>query len=288
MLSVSSLNNYQKGISFGTIERKIIDSKFKRLDNLSNIKMKNNSYFFREDLPWNNVINHIIKGNKARKLYCYACSDGSEPYSIAILLISKLGYDKAQKYFPIIARDIDPFVINKAKSGYIDFLYDDFEKINKYQDKAKMIFFEPNCGKYPIEYKVCDNLKKCVNFELGNILKDKDTLDYDGSIIFFRNVWPYLKKAKQLSLINTFKNKFSKETSLVIGDFDINTNACDEYFQIFPNKIINRGLWQVKPKIFQINNIKKNKNLFADKLRILIHNLTTETYCRVINKFYQN
>lgn len=49
-------------------------------------------------------------------IYDYACSDGSEPYSIAMIL-DQAGMP-AEKY-PIIARDISPLMIAMAKSGYL-------------------------------------------------------------------------------------------------------------------------------------------------------------------------
>ena len=88
-MKISSINNYQtynKKISFGTIERIVYQPK----ENGGNkIRYRNNSYIFREDLDWNNLINHITRDNKPRKIYCYACSDGSEPY------VSHIGKDKA-------------------------------------------------------------------------------------------------------------------------------------------------------------------------------------------------
>ncbi len=112
-ISISNITTYPKrSVSFGSIERTVYKNHHK------DVLYKNNSFLLRKDLEWNMLAKHIIKENP-KNIYCYACSDGSEPYSIAISLISKLGYENAQKYFPIIARDIDLDIINKASTGAI-------------------------------------------------------------------------------------------------------------------------------------------------------------------------
>ena len=291
MLSISPLktNNYCKNkISFGTMEREVIDPNFRRLDDFSNIKWRNNTYLFRNDLEWRIVTNHITKNNTPRKIYCYACSDGSEPYSIAIALICKLGFDKAQKYFPIIARDRDEFVIEKAKSGNIKLKKNDIFLLKFIEKLKKTEFLDKGAADASSdEYPVSKALKSCVDFDLGDLLKDKDSLEYDNAVIFFRNVWPYLSKDEQVSLVKTFKKKFSKDSSLVIGGFDFNNFAHDEYFQMFPEGIIDYGLWQVKPRIFQTHDIDFENPDFKDNIKILKH-MFTEKYCKLINMIYNN
>ena len=70
-------------------------------------------------MNWRMLANYITSKATPPKILCYACSDGSEPYSIALSLINRLGYTEAQKHFPIIAKDIDETMIKRAKSGFI-------------------------------------------------------------------------------------------------------------------------------------------------------------------------
>lgn len=291
MLTINTFkpNNYCKNkISFGTMEREVTDPEFRRLDDFSNIKWRNNTYLFRKDLAWGIVANHIAKDGKPKRIYCYACSDGSEPYSIAIALIYKLGFDKAQKYFPIIARDKDEFVIEKAKSGNIKLKKSDLFVLKVFEKITKMKFLDNAAAqKSPEEYSLSKELKSCVDFGLGDLLKDKDSLEYDNAVIFFRNVWPYLSKQEQVSLVKTFKNNFTKDSSLIIGDFDFDNNAHDNYFQMFPEEIVDFGLWQVKPRIFQTHDIDFENLNPKDNLKILRH-MFTEKYCQMINLIFKN
>ena len=253
-MKISSINNYQtynKKISFGTIERIVYQPK----ENGGNkIRYRNNSYIFREDLDWNNLINHITRDNKPRKIYCYACSDGSEPYSIAIALISRLGWQNAQKYFPIIAKDSDDFVMNKIKNRTITLTKEDISRIEKFSKAPITNFFTKITNEYPCEYRTNNGLYGCIDFAKGDILKDKDSLDYDGSVILFRNVWPYLKRDNQIALLNTFSSKFSKDTSLVIGAYDLKEASADSKKNIFKTNIFDYGFWQIDPKIYQLHN----------------------------------
>lgn len=76
----------------------------------------------REDVDWKKFVHFIDKKYKNQdkvKINCFACSDGSEPYSLAIHLINELGIQKAKKFLPIEASDISEPVINEAKTGKI-------------------------------------------------------------------------------------------------------------------------------------------------------------------------
>ena len=64
-------------------------------------------------------------------IYDYACSSGHEAYSIVMQFISKLGVQKAEKFFPVIAKDYDEFVINMAKTGKFDLDPSEHNLINR-------------------------------------------------------------------------------------------------------------------------------------------------------------
>ena len=272
-MKICSNYSYQysgRNVSFGTIERIVYQPE---QNGSRKIQHRNHSYLFRFDLAWDTLVKHITKDDKARKIYCYACSDGSEPYSLAIALISKLGREKAQKYFPIIARDSDEFVINKAKGGTIMLTNEDISRISEYSEQPGTNFFTKITNEYPCEFRVNKDLYNCVDFEKGDILKDSEHLNYDGSVILFRNVWPYLKREEQISLLKTFSKKFSKDTSLVIGAFDLQEYSINSENNIFRSDIWKYGFWQTSPKIYQLHNININFPNEDERLKILTHKL---------------
>ena len=219
MIKSINLSAINKNISFGSIKRTVFkDSKTEE------IKYRNNTYMFRNDLDWDNVIYEITKDKVPKKIYCYACSDGSEPYSIAIVLISKLGYEAAQKYFPIIARDLDEKMINSAKSGKINLSLADIKTINMYESKSEINFFDKfssnNIDIFCNEGTVSDKLRQCVEFEVGDICEDSRDFDYNNIVIFFRNALPYLSYEERSMLLATFARNLNDKTAIVIGGYD--------------------------------------------------------------------
>lgn len=266
--NVTIPQKYNKALSFGTLEREVYKNNQKK-----EIKYRNNTTLFRQDLNWRRVTNYIISDEKPKKIYCYACSDGSEPYSVAIMLISKLGWKGAQKYFPIIARDIDKFAVNRAKSGFINLTDIDVIGMMKKQNNPltdffiykKKTAFEDNYS----TYKVSDRLRACVNFEKGNLLDDAKNLNYDNAVIFFRNVWPYLSKSERRNLMTDFSERFKENTTLVVGAYDENPEGENFIVPNFEYEMEKYDLHSMGQKIYK----KYKINGFKDFIKVLWHRM---------------
>ena len=112
---------YDKGCDFfGTKDAKILVS--------------NCTNFFRDDLPWNSLgktLDELYPENEKVNVFNFACSDGSEPYSLAICLMEQLGEEKAKRFFPIQATDIDPKILPDNKKGVISATREDIKKNNE-------------------------------------------------------------------------------------------------------------------------------------------------------------
>ena len=216
MINPVFLSNRKNNIAFRSLEREVFEGK--------KIKYRNNTYFFRSDLNWSRVIDNITEGDIPKKIYCYACSDGSEPYSIAIGLISKLGWEKAQKYFPIIAGDIDEEMVNTAKKGELKLRKEDIIKIKRYEKKSGIKFLKKYYANGEDNFSftgvLSDELKSCVDFKVRDICQEANDIDYKNSVIFFRNALPYLSKQNRDMLLATFARNLNDTTAIVVGAFD--------------------------------------------------------------------
>lgn len=121
--------------------------------NLGRIDILNQSDLFRNDMHWAKFIDLLYElfpnGVKTSSL---ACSDGSEPVTLAISLIDKLGR-KANSFFPIYASDIHPQTLQCAKSGIIGVENGDITRINKQlkQSNFSDYFIKANPEKYAPE-----------------------------------------------------------------------------------------------------------------------------------------
>ena len=140
------------------------------------IKNSNATQFFREDMPYSNnadysgfarfLNKHFSEGKV--NIYDFACSDGSEAYSIAISLIEEMGEEEAQRFFPIQAIDKDKYIIKEAANGIIECDTVDMRNIiANTHDKFDKYFevLEQNGENYLL--KVKEPLKNAVNFKIG-------------------------------------------------------------------------------------------------------------------------
>ena len=200
-------------------------------DEFGKVRYKNNTEFFRIDLNWNKFTDMLIEKYKHTdkvNIYNYACSEGAEPFSLAMLLIKKLGKEKAQKFFPIIASDIDEEILKNPKQGIIKVSSGDIFLIKRKlgNDYSKFIDLD-NKFKYSSKFKdiLCNGkitpiLEDTIVFDTKDITKDFVNIKKDNSIVFCRNFWPYLSKNDQLSLSANLSERLGNNSLCVIGSYD--------------------------------------------------------------------
>ncbi len=167
----------------------------------------NVSEFYRNPDQWaileKDILPLILSKNKKPQIWSAACSTGDEPYSLAMLLA---------KYIPmrdihIIATDIDKQVLEKAKAGLYnvkslkalpkEFVDQYFVKINE------------------TSYKICDDIKRCVEFRNHNLLKDAYPDQCD--LIVCRNVVIYFTEEAKEVIYRKFSQALVPNGILFVG-----------------------------------------------------------------------
>lgn len=193
---------------------------------------KNNSCYFRDDLNWQKFTDFIIKkyqGVEKVNLYSYGCSEGAEPFSIAMLLMEKLGLEKAKKFFPILASDIDKEIIKNPQQGIIKVSDEDLEYIkktignnyNKYinlDNKFKKDLFLKDTV---YDGTVKPILKDAVIFKNNNIANDIQNIEPNNSIVVcknFLNYYDYYEEQKPL--VKKLSERLNENSFCLLGDFD--------------------------------------------------------------------
>ena len=137
-ISPVSQNSYTTGRrapAFQSIIRNVKDSE-------GNIKNSNTTCFFRQDLHWNELATYMdnkYRNSEKVNIYSYGCSDGSEPMSMAVLLNERFKFN-ARKYFPIMAKDNDDFILDKIRSSCTRMYFRDIDAVIHYSQN--------NLGKY--------------------------------------------------------------------------------------------------------------------------------------------
>ena len=262
-------------INFGTSYRKVVKPGYILGD-----CYEASTYFFVKGLQWNKFFNHVIekyKNTPKVNVFSLAGSDGSEAYSIAMLLISKLGEENAKKFFPVIAVDFDKAVTRNARKGFMNLSADDELRINKYKGNKLSTFFE-RTNKSFLSDKIgaTDRQEILTKFKLKPILQDKvhfitedintyvDKMPATNNLIFCRNCWPYLWKTRE-----EFAQKLSTKTDansyLVLGNFDsiccpMNVKNCYGFSmnKEFPNVFDKSGSGFFDDMRWLVNPIEEN------------------------------
>lgn len=200
-------------------------------DTLGKVKYRNNTTFFRPDLHCTRLVDKLIakyQGVDKVNIYNFACSEGAEPFSIAMLLIRKLGEEKAQKFFPIIASDIDEEILRNPSQGVVKLAPLDLVLMRLTLGKDFTEFISRgNRFRYNRRFRnsVCTGeispvLKKAVIFKKANILEDIENIEQENSVVLCRNFFPYLSKEDRVKLAGKLSQMLGRNSMCVIGTYD--------------------------------------------------------------------
>ena len=186
---------------------------------------KTTTYFFRDDLDWKVLVKYLVnKYKNADKVnvLSHACSNGMEPYSFVMQLLHSASKE-AEKFFPIIAKDIDGKNIRAAKAGIcgastqdqeraqrsLDYKLWDYVNWREAQNKNNDMVLSPK-----------QFVRDKINFSEGNIFNDIGDLPDKNNIVFCRNFWLYLTPEGTDFLLQKLKSKLDETSTLILGNFD--------------------------------------------------------------------
>lgn len=194
----------------------------------------NSTFFFRNDLNWKEIgydINSQFPPTKVNT-YVFGCSDGSEPYSLAVALIEQLGYETAKKYFPIHAGDIDSQMIKEAKSGKIRATNDDIIQFLKIAGSRELdkYFSSEKIGQNSYELTMSDLLRDNIIFTQEDIADGFDNVQKSTNLILCRNLWKYLSPHKIAELTWKMHKNLDETSRVLIGTFDKKRGASPYFF----------------------------------------------------------
>ncbi len=210
-------------VSFGVYFHEVKDAD-------DNLAYRGDTRIFRDDLYYPEVVdflNNKYKNVPKVNVVMHACSDGEESYSFLSVLINRLK-DKAAKFLPLRAKDIDLNHLKLAKRGVYNITNSEYELGNAYLKGDFYNYFEPIPSrgsndprlKYTKTVKVEHSLKSLVNFEQGDIVEDIKNMDLKNTVLFARNFWPYLSSDRIRELADLLSKKADSSFTLIIGDYD--------------------------------------------------------------------
>lgn len=173
--------------------------------------------FFRENHHFDHLRNEVLPDLIARaksggrvRIWSAACSDGQEPYSIALTVLSVLP-NAADYDFKILATDIDPKILALARAG----AYDD-SAVETVSPAMRKQWFNENPANPRRRWQVDDKLKRLITFNELNLLGNwpfKGPFD----VIFCRNVVIYFDEPTQIRIWSRFAEHLPVGGHLYIG-----------------------------------------------------------------------
>ncbi len=184
--------------------------------------------FFRDpttyDAIYKLVFPKITSSKKHIRIWSSGCSDGKEPYSLAMLLLDFLG-DKVVDHTPVIyASDIDDEMLRKAKRG----VYSKNE-VEGLDSRYLLRYFE----KYPDGYRLKKKVRDIVRFQHRDLISDPMPKCID--LILCRNVVIYFAKNVKEKIYLNFYNALNPGGFLVLGKTETLLGRAREMFKLFNN-----------------------------------------------------
>jgi chemotaxis protein methyltransferase CheR len=173
--------------------------------------------FFRENHHFEHLKNDVLpellvraKNGGRVRIWSAACSDGQEPYSIALTVLSMMP-NAADFYFRILATDIDPKILALARAG----AYDEAALETVSPAMRKQWFQEAEIqGRR--KFLIDDRVKRLITFNELNLMAQwpfKGTFD----VIFCRNVVIYFDEPTQVKIWSRFADLLPVGGHLYIG-----------------------------------------------------------------------
>jgi len=144
--------------------------------------------------------------NRTIKVWSAGCSNGEEPYSIAIMLLEFLGPRANMYNISILGTDIDDDSLRIAQCGV--YKPKQLEKISK----GRLDWFFIKKGD---DYVVADEVRNIVHFKHHDIISGPRLYGFD--IIFCRNVTIYFDKSLQDELYMKFYDSLNEGGYFLMG-----------------------------------------------------------------------
>ncbi|VVB94840.1 Chemotaxis protein methyltransferase [uncultured archaeon] len=158
--------------------------------------------------------------DKTLKIWSAGCSNGEEPYSIAILVREFLGGLTKRYSISIMGTDIDDDSLKKAENGI--YQLKQLEKINK--ERLERFFVK----KDDANYQVSEDLRRLLKFRHHDMISGPRMFGFD--VIFCRNVTIYFEQELQEKLYLNFYNALNKGGYFVMGKTETLVGPAGELF----------------------------------------------------------
>lgn len=209
------------------------DMSGKTLSEFINRISTNHTYFFREEEHFDFMKTRALPEFKERlekekdlRIWSAGCSNGSEPYTIAMLLDDFFDLESSLWDTSILATDISEKVLNLAKEGI--YKPTDIEKI---PPLWKMKYFKKINAD---SFQVVDTIRHNVIYRRLNLLSEFP-FKRPFHVIFCRNVMIYFDEPTKNKIIQKFYDKLVPGGYLLIGHSETIDRGASNFEYVMPS-----------------------------------------------------
>lgn len=219
--------------NFSDYYKYVIADKTGRADvNLVNMITTNHTFFMREVEHFKYFHDKVLPGlaqtvrDRDLRIWCAACSTGEEPYTLAMLIDSFFGQDKAMWDTKLLATDISQKALDTAQRG----VYHD-ENLASVPTEWRRKYF----SKVNIESSsVTESIKNEIIFRKFNLMNKVLPFKKKFHVIFCRNVMIYFDEPTKNELVKRFFEFTEDGGYLFIGHSESLNRDQTKYKYIMP------------------------------------------------------
>jgi chemotaxis protein methyltransferase CheR len=228
--TIADLVTYLRNQPFNSLHHQVIES-----------LVTNETSFFRDTHPFEALKKYVLPElinqrtiERSLNIWCAACSNGQEPYSIAMLI---------KEHFPtlanwsvrLLASDFSSKVLAKAKQGRYNQLEIQRGLPKNFRDR----YFE----KIDHDWQIKNEILEIVEFQQIN-LRQSWPLFPKSDVIFLRNVLIYFDIPTKKALLQKIKQQLSPDGYLFLGNAETTIHLDESFKRVQFDKAI---CYQLQP-----------------------------------------
>lgn len=215
---------------------KVLEKEKGEYDELINSLSINVTDFFRNPESFDAISKIVIprviyakrdRGHKIIRAWSCGCSTGDEPYSLAMLLLEKLGKARSKFILTIVGSDIDKDALTQAKEMKYS-----ADRLKALDSELLAKYFEEIDSE---NFKIKSLVRSMVRFRHHNIIKDRPFVHCD--IILCRNLLIYFNKQLQEETILKFYECLNPGGYLILGMTESLIGAAVDCFDNVNNRL---------------------------------------------------
>lgn len=168
--------------------------------------------FFRNPEVWaelRSVLRSLTADRRRVRLWSAACSDGREPYSLAMLALDDPEIDESA--VEITGTDIDREILAVARKG----VYRSTRTTDVAEQLAPLDDSERYVERDDRRFEVADEVKDLVSFERHDLINGDPKSNFD--LVVCRNLFIYIDAEHKLPMLETVSKSLRDGGHLVVG-----------------------------------------------------------------------